>query len=680
MVFCSGFRSDKQAESLLKFYRAKEGTTFSLKDKNHFTMKKIYNFILAASCFVLCFKISSAQPTLWGAIDSYNSFQDPLFYVTLDGSDFTYPLPPANEGDYGDLGNSLFRGKDGNVYGLNYNNEGHIFYKITKDGIFKIYQFGYAAGDEMIEADDGFFYNFSSGIDGNYVVMSRIRADGSGYSYDYFYRPSFFPDKLLLSDGAIYGVNPAAGQNQGSGYLFKFKPGPDLKGFEVIYNFSPSLGRKPAGRLLEGTDGYLYGVTTYGGVRDYGTIFKISKDGKQYIKLHDFDLTNGRYPKTGLVLDSNGWLYGTTTQGGENKKGVIFKMRMDGSAYTVVHHFSGMRPGPLGELVLHNGLLYGYENGVINSHIPTIIYRFDTRTNVYDPIRSLPLNLFVSDKVNLLILVENPFVPNAYVTTPSNNATGIRRNTKFIFNRINEAKLYTLELSKTPDFSSEVIHKYASLPEYYVEGLEYNTRYYTRVKTNVWPTYGPVTTFTTEDVPTSFVSNPPNGAINVDAPTVKVTANVVSGATLYTVELSTSPDFTNPILKASTKDHQRTFVFDNLAYATTYYARARTDISGYGRVTHFTTKAAQPMMASVRSESSVAIYPNPSASSFTINLQTPVEADGDLIITDMQGQVLLKGQVKPNTPIIIGESLKSGMYLMKITQGKETTLHRILKK
>jgi uncharacterized repeat protein (TIGR03803 family) len=92
----------------------------------------------------------------------------------------------------------------------------------------------------------------------------------------------------------------------------------------------------------------------------------------------------------------------------------------------------------------------------------------------------------------------------------------------------------------------------------------------------------------------SFVSNPANNSINANAPTLKVTANVVTGATRYTIELNTSPDFTGTsFVRTSTSDNQRTLVFQGMAYSTIYYARAKTDVSDFGKITRFTTRAEQ---------------------------------------------------------------------------------------
>lgn len=590
-------------------------------------------------CLVLCFAAAQGQPSLWGTLDN-SSNPDLVFYVRLGEAAIETPVPMGVDSRYGNRFPQLVRGADGNMYGLNQNMDGYMFYRIDKQGVAAIHQFEYADGGEFIEGNDGFFYKFSNGVDGNYIVITRFKADGSERATNAFYKPHFSPDKLIVADGAIYGLNTAGGANQGSGYIYRFTPGADLTDLDIIYNFSPATGRKPAGGLIEGPDGFLYGVTTSGGVLDFGTVFKVSKDGSQYIKLHDFDFTNGRYPKTGLMLDASGWLYGTATQGGANRKGVIFKIRTDGTGYTVLHHFSQSYGGPAGELALYNGNLYGYENPAPTSTAPVMIYRLQTSDNTFSRIVTFSSGTMARQNDELFI-VDDPFVPDLYATTPADSATGVSRNARLAWAPIAEATQYAFEYSKTADFSSGVTWLRTWKPEATLSGLDYATRYYLRIRSNVWPAYGPVTSFTTEQVPASAnrITNPANGATGVAAPVLKVTANLVAGATRYTIELSTSPEFTNPRIRTSASDHQRTLIFDSLAYATKYYGRVKTDISGYGIVTSFTTKAetfaslTQPAHEATAQDPLVVrlqTSPIPGAKRYTVQLGTREDFGGQL--------------------------------------------------
>jgi uncharacterized repeat protein (TIGR03803 family) len=78
--------------------------------------------------------------------------------------------------------------------------------------------------------------------------------------------------------------------------------------------------------------GNLYGTTSLGGANNFGTVFKISVDGTESV-LHSFAgaPTDGAYPRAGLVMDSDGNFYGTTNEGGANGGGTVFKISAAGT-------------------------------------------------------------------------------------------------------------------------------------------------------------------------------------------------------------------------------------------------------------------------------------------------------------------------------------------------------------
>src|SRR5580704_6420766 len=86
----------------------------------------------------------------------------------------------------------------------------------------------------------------------------------------------------------------------------------------TLVNFDISNGDFPYfGSLVQATNGYLYGTTWEGGTGTNGTIFKITPAGV-LTTLHSFDSTDGANPSSGLIQAANGDLYGTTSRGGAN--------------------------------------------------------------------------------------------------------------------------------------------------------------------------------------------------------------------------------------------------------------------------------------------------------------------------------------------------------------------------
>jgi uncharacterized repeat protein (TIGR03803 family) len=118
------------------------------------------------------------------------------------------------------------------------------------------------------------------------------------------------------------------------------------------------------------TDGNLYGTTTGGGVYGQGTVFELVPDaaGRWTERvLHSFqdDGQDGFYPMAGLVVDRSGNLYGATDLGGEHGGGTVFELtRRRGQKWTekILHSFDDNgRDGylPRAGLILDsNGNLY----------------------------------------------------------------------------------------------------------------------------------------------------------------------------------------------------------------------------------------------------------------------------------------------------------------------------------
>lgn len=165
-------------------------------------------------------------------------------------------------------------------------------------------------------------------------VIYKVKLDGTGYTklFDFDDTNGANPYGSLISDGTfLYGITQRGGVNS-QGTIFKIKP--DGTGFTKLMDFSyVATGGYPLGSLIY--DGsFLYGMTTQGGSKSYGTIFKILPDGSGYSKLLEFDYTtNGGYPYSSLVSDGT-FLYGMTTLDGVSDNGTIFKIKLDGTGYT----------------------------------------------------------------------------------------------------------------------------------------------------------------------------------------------------------------------------------------------------------------------------------------------------------------------------------------------------------
>jgi uncharacterized repeat protein (TIGR03803 family) len=140
------------------------------------------------------------------------------------------------------------------------------------------------------------------------------------------------------TDGNLYGITSSAGTN-GYGTFFAITTAGALTS---LYNFCAqqncSDGASPLGTPVQASDGTFYGTTTGGGANGYGTIFRITSGGT-LTTLYSFDKTDGETPWAGLVQGSDGNFYGTTSSGGTNGYGTIFSITSAGTL-TTLHNFN----------------------------------------------------------------------------------------------------------------------------------------------------------------------------------------------------------------------------------------------------------------------------------------------------------------------------------------------------
>ncbi len=174
--------------------------------------------------------------------------------------------------------------------------------------------------------------------------------------------PNFGP-LIQGTDGFLYGETKVGGANN-RGTAYKVSTNGTLT---TIYSFCALAncvdGTYPWGGLVLATDGNLYGTTASGGANGNGTIFKVTTAGI-LSTLHNFDGTDGSNAYGGLMQGADGLLYGTTELGGSPQLGTVFKITLSGT-FTTIHSFNGTDgAGPYAGLIQANdGILYGTTYG-----------------------------------------------------------------------------------------------------------------------------------------------------------------------------------------------------------------------------------------------------------------------------------------------------------------------------
>nr|WP_294860407.1 choice-of-anchor tandem repeat GloVer-containing protein [uncultured Fluviicola sp.] len=240
-----------------------------------------------------------------------------------------------------------------------------VFFLLSTSQTFaqytKLFEFDYPTGSHptaSLIGDSTYLY----GLTRDRSNIFRIKYDGTDFENLYFVSGSQGNTTCgsLYSDGLyLYGTAQFGGPHNG-GSVFKIRK--DGSDFSVVYGFGGMQGdgEQPTGSVI--SDGvYLYGLTGGYAAISYGTIFKVKKDGTDFSVLHTFASipSDGEAPQGSLVSDGT-YLYGMTRYGGTNDNGVIFRIKPDGSDYTLLKIFSNTTGAqPWGDLMFDGTYLYG---------------------------------------------------------------------------------------------------------------------------------------------------------------------------------------------------------------------------------------------------------------------------------------------------------------------------------
>jgi uncharacterized repeat protein (TIGR03803 family) len=211
-------------------------------------------------------------------------------YVYITGIGYVYTNTPYYATNTfpldGVTPNGLVLGSDGNFYGTaqsgGSNNVGTVF-KLSSDGRLKN------------------LYDFTGGTDGSNPMAALVQG----------------------VDGNFYGTTTQGG-TFGNGTVFELTPNGFLT---TLYEFTNGIdGYSPSG-LLAGANGVFYGTTAYGGTNNNGDVFQVAANGA-FTVLYSFfgSVNDGGAPQTSLAQGSDGSLYGTTSYGAVGGYGGVFRL------------------------------------------------------------------------------------------------------------------------------------------------------------------------------------------------------------------------------------------------------------------------------------------------------------------------------------------------------------------
>ncbi len=326
---------------------------------------------------------------------------DPSSGILTKKIDFNKPI------DGGEPNGQLTLAANGKIYGTTKtggaNSYGTLFEFDPSLGIYvKKMDFDFTSGifpyGNLIQITNGKFYGktFQGGDFGQGTLFEYDASSGAYIKKIDFTVSNRLSGGSLIqaSNGKIYGVTSTGGTSSafsldfagGSGYgtLFEYDPVTQVPVIKV--NFSSSTdGSNPYGGLMIASNGKLYGMTSEGGLNNVGVLFEFNPTTGVYTKLVDLSQSIGAAPYGSLIEASLGKLYGMTSLGGSSNRGTIFEYNFLTSTYTKKFDFNtSTKSRSFGSLNLAaNGKLYGMNSDADAGNIGTL-FEYDYVTSSHN--------------------------------------------------------------------------------------------------------------------------------------------------------------------------------------------------------------------------------------------------------------------------------------------------------
>jgi hypothetical protein len=270
----------------------------------------------------------------------------PSAQLTLDGTGTLYGTTDLGAGTCGGNADECSA-----AFALTPGNSG---YTESVIGVFGIS--GVALGlssSSLFSGNSGALYGTAYGAEVNPPfgsIVFELQPSNQGYANVQLAQSSgdnqFVGGVVGDNGGSLYGERYLGGKGcahvGGCGTIYRISPAGTLASIYdfhgIAKNASSGDGSRPAGGLLLGPGNVLYGTTIAGGragcelikgSTGCGTVFALTPHGAKFTEkiLYSFASSggDGTFPKSSLIIDQNGALYGTTNAGG-NGYGTVFKI------------------------------------------------------------------------------------------------------------------------------------------------------------------------------------------------------------------------------------------------------------------------------------------------------------------------------------------------------------------
>ncbi len=262
-------------------------------------------------------------------------------YLSIEASDGSEPSGDVVFDRAGNLYGTTTFGGTGGSCGCGF--PCGLVYKLTPSGggwgesILYMFQ----GGDDGGTPESGVILDTAGNLYGTTIAhglgggtVFRLTSQGLDvlHQFAYYDRHGSRPTGGLIHDqiGNFYGTTAEGGIGCGGcgcGTVFELA-GSDT--FTSLYSFAGSSGAfsGPSSSLVTDAAGNLYGTTAFDGAHGLGSVFKLTPSMGSWIFTDIYDFTGGAdgYDPSGLTMDANGNLWGTTGGGGAHGHGVIFEI------------------------------------------------------------------------------------------------------------------------------------------------------------------------------------------------------------------------------------------------------------------------------------------------------------------------------------------------------------------
>ena len=282
------------------------------------------------------------------AIQSPGGWLETVLYTFTGGADGGNPQA------------GVIHDSEGNLYGTSYGG-GDLACGFNGSACGTVFKLD-PTGTETV------LHRFTGGADGSYPAAGVIRD----------------------SAGNLYGTASQGGPDYGVVYKL------DTGGHEaVLYSFTGGTdGSVPDAGVIGDSSGNIYGTTSAGGTAGWGVAYKLDAARQETVLYSFTGEADGGEPNAGVVRDSAGNLYGTTLLGGNTVAcpsspilhggcGVVYKLDRAGNE-SVLYSFTGGADGgyPTAGVIRDSaGNLYGTTSNYFGAGGYGVVYKLDTAGN-----------------------------------------------------------------------------------------------------------------------------------------------------------------------------------------------------------------------------------------------------------------------------------------------------------